>query len=100
MKEFEEAIDFKLNMVTLLSHTSHAFQPLDVTCFKPFKNAYKRERNFAMVVNNYFELNKITLARWADKALEKSLKKYNIKSRFRVYEIWQLNLATMVESLV
>jgi hypothetical protein len=46
-----------------------------MTYFKPFKNAFKRERNFAMVVNNHFELNKITLARRADKALEKSLKK-------------------------
>jgi len=100
MEEFEQAIEFKLNMVTLLSHTSHAFQPLDVTYFKPFKNAFKRDFFFAVVVNNHFELNKITLARWADKALEKSLKKYNIKSRFRVYEIWQLNLATMGESLV
>jgi hypothetical protein len=35
----------------------------------------KGKRNFAMVVNNYFELNKITLARWADKAFEKSLEK-------------------------
>jgi hypothetical protein len=87
-------------MVTFFFHTLHVFQPLDVTYFKPFKNAFKRGRNFAMVVNNYFELNKITLARWADKAFEKSLKKYNIKSRFMVYEIWPLNFATMVESLV
>jgi hypothetical protein len=62
-------------MVTLLSHTLHVFQPLDVTYFKPFKNSFKRERNFAMVVNDYFELNKITLARWADKVFEKSLEK-------------------------
>jgi hypothetical protein len=69
-------------MVTLLSHTLPVFQPLNVTYFKQFKNAFKRERNFAMVVNNYFELNKITLARWVDKTFEKSLEKYNIKSRY------------------
>jgi hypothetical protein len=32
-----------------------------------------------MVVNNYFELNKITFARWADKALEKSIEKIQYK---------------------
>ena len=26
-----------LDMISLLSHTSHAMQPLDVACFGPFK---------------------------------------------------------------
>jgi hypothetical protein len=43
MEEFEQAIEFKQSMVTLLSHTSHVFQPLDMTYFKPFKNAFERE---------------------------------------------------------
>jgi hypothetical protein len=45
-----------------------------------------------MAKNNYLELNKITLARWVDKALERSLKNENINSRLRVCAIWQLNL--------
>jgi len=30
-------------MVTLRSHTSHALQPLDIICFKPFKNFFKKK---------------------------------------------------------
>jgi hypothetical protein len=35
-----------------------------------------------MVKNKYLEPNKSTLATWVDKALQQSLKKENIKSRF------------------
>ena len=34
-----------LDIVSLSSHTSHALQPLDVTCFKPFKTAFRRCRD-------------------------------------------------------
>jgi hypothetical protein len=61
-------------MATLPSHTSYAFQPLNVACFKPFKIIWiKKERHTTMGSKNYIELDKITLARWVDKALEQSL---------------------------
>jgi hypothetical protein len=50
-----------LYMVTLLYHTSHALQPLDVNCFKPFKTTFKKERDNTMVKNNHCEPNKCTL---------------------------------------
>jgi hypothetical protein len=50
------------------SHTSHVLQPLDVSCFKPFKIALKKERNNAMVKNNHCEPNKCTLTSWVDKS--------------------------------
>jgi hypothetical protein len=53
-------------MVTLPSHTSHALQPLDVSCFKPFKIAFKKEKDATMVRNNYTKPNKVTLARWVE----------------------------------
>lgn len=34
-----------LDIITSSSHTSHADQPLDVTCFKPFKVAYGTYRD-------------------------------------------------------
>ena len=34
-----------LDIVSLPSHTSHALQPLDVACFKPFKTAFRRCRD-------------------------------------------------------
>jgi methionine aminopeptidase len=49
-------------MVTLHSHTSHALQPLDVTCFKPFNTTFKKEKNTIMINKNYIELDKIVLA--------------------------------------
>jgi hypothetical protein len=49
----EPAKEFGLDMIILPSHTSHALQPLDVACFKPFKITFKKERNIAMVKNNY-----------------------------------------------
>jgi hypothetical protein len=49
-----------------------------------------------MAKNNYLELDKITLARWVDKALEHSFKMENINSRFKVCAIWPLNLVAMV----
>ncbi len=40
-----------------------------------------------MAKNNYLEPNKVTLAAWVAKALQQSLKKENIKFRFKVYGI-------------
>jgi hypothetical protein len=34
-------IDVGLDLITLPSHISHAFQPFNVACFKPFKIAFR-----------------------------------------------------------
>jgi len=34
-----------LDLLTFPSHTSHALQPLDVTCFKPFKLSFRVYRD-------------------------------------------------------
>ncbi len=62
LEAIKQAKEFGLNMITLPSHTFHAFQPLDVACFKPFKIAFKKERDITMVKRNYIQLDKITLA--------------------------------------
>jgi hypothetical protein len=54
-------------MITLPSHTSHALQPLDLTCFKPFKTTFRKERNGAMDNKNNTKLDNITLVTWVDK---------------------------------
>jgi hypothetical protein len=46
-------MDFGLNMITLPSHTSHAFQPLDISYFKPFKTTFRKEKDAIMVVSKY-----------------------------------------------
>jgi hypothetical protein len=66
-------------MVTLPSHTSHALQALDVSCFNPFKISFKKERDDGAMVKNYYcELHKVTLARWIDKVLDQTLSKNQI----------------------
>jgi hypothetical protein len=52
-----------------------------------------------MASNNYIEPNKITLANMVKKALNQTLTKKNIFSRFRVVGIWPLNLTTMHEKI-
>jgi hypothetical protein len=50
-----------------------------------------------MVVRIYQKLNKITFATWVDKVIDQSLTKDNIRSGFRVTNIWPLNLRAMDE---
>ncbi len=44
LEALKQAMAFGLNMITLPSHTSHALQPLDVSCFKPFKTEFKKKK--------------------------------------------------------
>jgi hypothetical protein len=57
LQTIEQAQTFKLDMVTLPSHTSHALQPLDVACFKPFKTTFRKEEDTTMINRNYIELH-------------------------------------------
>jgi len=82
-----QAVEVGLGMVTLLAHTSHALQPLDVTNFKPFKITFSKKINSTMVKNNYLESDQIIIITWVDKALQQSLKKENIKLGFKVCRI-------------
>jgi hypothetical protein len=57
----KHAQEFRLDMITLPSHTSHALQTLNVFCFKPFKISFRKVRDVTMYKNNHMELNNITL---------------------------------------
>jgi len=82
-------------MITLPSQTSHVLQPLNLSCFKPFKTTFFKKKNNNMVNNNYKELDKITFANKVDKALNATLSKRNIKNGFKVTRIWPLNPKAM-----
>jgi hypothetical protein len=64
LEAIKQAHEFGLYMVTFPTHTSHALQPLDVFCFKPFKITFKKERDVTMSKSNYMELDKINLVGW------------------------------------
>ena len=40
-----KAMDVGLDLLMLLSHTSHWLQPLDVSIFAPFKRSFRRYRD-------------------------------------------------------
>ncbi len=87
LEVIEQAKEFGLDMVILPSHTSHAFQPLNVVCFKPFKTIFKKKEDATMVNNNYLKPNKITLVALVDQALVKK----SIILGFKVIGIWPLD---------
>jgi hypothetical protein len=53
LETIESAKDIGLDMITLSSHTSHALQQLDVSCFKPFQTTFKKVRDATMYKNNH-----------------------------------------------
>jgi hypothetical protein len=50
-----------------------------------------------MVINKYQELDKITFIGRVDKTIDQLLTKDNIRLRFRVINIWHVNLIAMDE---
>jgi hypothetical protein len=85
LKAIEQAQVFGLYMATLHSHSSHAFQPLRISCFKPFKTTFKKKKDDAMVKNNHFETNKMMVVSWVD--LGSILSRNNIQSRYTITSI-------------
>jgi hypothetical protein len=62
LQTIKQAHQFGSNMVILPSYISHVLQPLDVSCFKSFKTTFEKEKDGAMVKNNYNAPNNLTLA--------------------------------------
>jgi hypothetical protein len=85
------AMNSGLDIVSLPSHTSHALQPLDVSCFKPFKAAFRQVRDSWTVVNKGRKVERQDLCEWTSQALQKALSSTNIRSGFRKTGIWPYN---------
>lgn len=82
----DTCIKMGLDIITIPSHSSHHMQPLDVSCFKPFKQNLQEDKA-AMTLQNPNWGNgimlKSTLAKMAANALDKALKPSNIISGFK-----------------
>ncbi len=100
LEAIEQAHQFRLYMVTLLSHTSRALQPLDMSWFKIFKTTFRKEKDSAMSKNICKEPNKIVLVGWVEKTLDLGLSKQNIKYGFKVIGIWPINPRAMVDKIL
>jgi hypothetical protein len=87
LKAIKQEMDIGVDMITLLSHTLHALQPLNVFCFKPFKTTFRKERDVVMAISKYQELNKIALFGWVEKTIDQLLTKDNIRSWFTIINI-------------
>jgi hypothetical protein len=86
-----KAYEAGLDMVTLPSHTSHALQPLDVACFRPFKTAFRVYRDIWSIANKGQQCKKEDLAQWMSLSLKKALTPENIKAGFRATGILPLD---------
>ena len=85
------SMESRLDIVSLPSHTSHALQPLDVSCFKPFKTAFRKIRDRWSLRNKTKAVDKRTLCEWTSQALQSALTPNNIMSGFRAIGIWPLD---------
>ena len=88
-----------LDLLSLPSHTSHALQPLDVCCFKPFKQYFREYMDFWSSKNMHQAASKETLAHWVLLALKKALTAQNIQKGFSATEIYPLNSQAMAKHL-
>ncbi len=68
---------------------------MDVSCFKPFKTTFRKEKDGVTAKNNYLESKKITLEGWMDKVLDQTLNKTTFIWEFRAIGIWCFNLKAM-----
>jgi len=80
-----------LDLLTFPSHTSHALQPLDMTCFKPFKMFFRAYKDKWTLENTGKMPIKEDLAQWVSHALRKALSQENICKGFEVTSIFPLN---------
>ena len=80
-----------LDIVSLPCPTSHALQPLNISCFKPFKTAFRKLRDRWSLTNKTKVVDKQTLCEWTSQALEVALMPSNIRAGFRGTGIWPLD---------
>jgi hypothetical protein len=86
-------------MITLPLCKSHALQPLDVICFKPFKIAFRKERDRTMFRRNYTKLYKITLVGWVNKALDLTFTRKKSCQGSKVFRSDHLTLGPCIQKL-
>ena len=72
-----------VDLSTLPSYTSHELEPLDVACFRSFKQTFRAYRNVWSITNPNGRCRKEDLIQWIFLALKRVLTPSNIKAKFR-----------------
>lgn len=83
MKTIEEENKLGIDLLTLLTHTTHKLHPLDVSVFGPFKTYFRSERASRMVKNPGVEVRMFELLELASRYFKRALTLLNIKVGFR-----------------
>lgn len=79
-----------ITLLTLPPHTSHKLQPLDITCYYPFKAAYNRSLD-AMIKSLKLPLTIYEVAECVHSAHDAAITPKNIKSGFEKSGIFPFN---------
>ena len=93
MKAKQHGVD----LLTLPSYISHDMQPLDVACFRPFKQTFRTHSNIWSMTNPRGKCKKEDLAQWIFLSLKKAFTSSNNKVGFRKCGIQPLNSQAMTK---
>lgn len=80
-----------LDIVTLLSHSSHTLQPLDISIFGAFKAYFRQHKDYWVSKNLNQAIDKQTLAHWISLRLQHFLLVNNIIHGFSSIGIYPLD---------
>lgn len=86
------------DLITLPSHTCQ-LQPVDVTCFKPFKTTFRAYKDVWMLVNKKYGATKKDLMLCVSLILKITLTPQNIHKGFKTIGIWLLYLNVMASKM-
>ena len=95
LEEVQKAKIHGIDMLTLPSYTFYDLQPLNIACFKPFKEAFRTYKKIWCMRNPRVKVKKEDIASWISLALKKTFTSNNIKAGFRRIGIWPINFKAM-----
>ena len=79
----EVLLKAKSHGLDMISLPSHSLQPLDISCFRPFKQSFRAHRDAWARRNIGKRVGKKILAQWMSLALHRALTMTNIQAGFR-----------------
>ncbi|XP_024524772.1 uncharacterized protein LOC112344376 [Selaginella moellendorffii] len=84
-----------VNVILLLTHTSHHMQPLNIACFGPYKCYFRQCVDEHTLGHLGHKVNRRDLTQLSSRAMSMALTPANIQSGFRASGLWLLNKNAM-----